>query len=68
MREEDRALLDALDFHKNVRSALLEEQAADESDPVASAAATAAIAAAGRSRAAAGNAAELARLNQRELI
>jgi hypothetical protein len=69
LRDEDRALLDALDFHKNVRSALLEEQAADESDPLAASAAAAAIAAAERSRGTeAGSGAELALLAQKELI
>ena len=68
LRDEDRALLDALDFHKNVRSALLEGQAADESDPLAASAAAAAIAAAERSRAAAGSGAERALLAQKEII
>lgn len=43
--EEDRALLEALDFHKHIRSALLEAQAADVSHPAAAAAAQSAIAA-----------------------
>ena len=68
MRDEDRALLDALDFHKNVRSALLAEMAADQSDPVAAAAAAAAITASERSRGAAENAAQRALLAQKELI